>query len=245
MNTELINAVIAAATSVIVVILSQMLISLKDKKRALELETDALRKEFLNPIRFILSENYFRLQKIVKETQAETKNVKLAVIKDAGEVFYKETEWFVGEGSYLMSSCYFLGCLFAYNEKIRRDIPFFKLPKQVDTELIIRINKLVVGFSKNLNIYYAIQMNIGNEFYIKEEQRLITYREFCGEVKENLDWYKPLITYFLRIADGEYQETQYILEDIKEFTEYLDEIVSGGNSIQQKILAEKEVAERG
>lgn len=246
MNVELLNAIIAAGTSIIVVILSQILISSKDKKQARALETNNLLKEFLNPIRFMLAENYFRINKIVEETQQKGKHDKILVINNAEEVIHKDTEWFVGEGCYLMSSCYFVACLFAYIEKIRRDIPFLKLPNHIDTELIRRINKLVAGFSKNLNIYYAIQMNIGKEFYIKEEQRLITYREFCEVVKDkaNLCWYKPLITYFLRIASGEYHETQYILKDIKEFTKYLDEIVSGGDSIEQKILAEKEVAER-
>jgi hypothetical protein len=62
-------------------------------------------------------------------------------------------------------------------EKIRNDIPFLKLTKHKDTELIKIINKLTAGFSKNLNIYYGIQMNIGKEFYIREEQRIYRIKQ--------------------------------------------------------------------
>lgn len=246
MNIELLNAVIAASTSVIVVVLSQVLVNYKEKKRVQEDEMNRLLKEYVNPIRFILAENYFRLRKIIDETQ-KNNNRNDAILKAAKvKIQNKNTEWFVGDGCYLISSCYLLGCLFAYVENIREDIPFFKLTDQKDTEIMKIINKLSAGFSKDLNIYYVIQMNIGKEVYLKEEQRIQTYREFCEFIKEkeNLIWYGSLIKYFIRIASGEYHETEYILMDIKELARYLDDMVFGGNSIEQKMDAECEVMKR-
>lgn len=245
-NIEMLNAMISAGTSITVVILSQILIGYKEKHRVQESEMNRLLKEYLNPVRFILAENYFRINKIVNETKKDGNNYAILVVDDKVEHFNKTTEWFVGEGCYLMTSCYLLSCLFAYMEKIRNDIPFLKLTKHKDTELIRLINKLTAGFSKNLNIYYGIQMNIGKEFYIQEEQRILTYREFSELLKneDNLIWYRPLINYFLRMAKGEYHETEYILMDIKELTKYIDDIVLGGDSIAQKIRAEEEVRRR-
>lgn len=246
-NTEILNAVITASTSIIVVILSQVLINYKEKKRAQEDEMNRLLKEYVNPIRFILAENYFRIKKIVDETKNnKNRNDAILMVADKVENLNVNAEWFVRDGCYLMSSCYLLSCLFAYMENIRKDIPFFKLADHKDTEIMKIINKLVAGFSKNLNIYYVIQMNIGKEVYIKEEQRILTYKEFCELIKgeENLIWYESLIKYFIRIASGDYHETEYILMDIKELIKCLDDIVSGGDSIEQKMQAEQEVRER-
>lgn len=247
-SIELLNAIIAASTSIIVVILSQKLIDRKESRRMREDERSYLLKEYINPIRFILVENYYRIKKIVDETKNnENKNKKILNALDETGKLNRTTEWFVGEGCYLMTSCYLLSCLFAYMENIRKDMPFLKLDNHIDTEIMQIINKLTAGFSKDLNIYYAIQMYIGKEVYIKQEQRVITYREFCEllQKEENVIWFESLIKYFIRISSGQYNETEYIIADIMELTKYLDNIVSGGDSIKQKVQAEQEVAERG
>lgn len=246
-NIGLLNTMIAACTSIIVVILSQVLVNYNEKKQKQKEEMNRLLKEYINPIRFILVENYFRISKIVDETKRNSnKNDAILRVEDQVRTQYKSSEWLTGEGCYLMSSCYLLACLFAYVENIRKDIPFLNLTGEKDIEIIRMINKLAAGFGKNLNIYYVIQMNIGKEVYLKEEQRTLTYKEFCNLIRkeENLIWFGSLIKYFIRIARGEYHETEYILMDIKEITRYLDEMVSGGDSIKQKIDAEREVMER-
>lgn len=246
-NIELLNAVIAASTSIIVVILSQVLVSYREKKREQEDEINRMIKKYINPVRFILTENYFRIGKIIAETKNNNdRNDAILEATDKVKIKNKSTEWFLGDGCYLISSCYLLACLFAYVENIREDIPFLKLTGKKDTEIMKMINKLTAGFSKDLNIFYVIQMNIGKEVYLKGEQRILTYREFCDLInkEENLIWFDSLIKYFIRIANGEYHVTEYILMDIKEMTRYLDEMVSGGDSIEQKMEAEYEVMMR-
>ncbi len=119
-------------------------------------------------------------------------------------------------------------------------MPFIKHFHHNDTKILELINKLVVDFSKNLNIFYVMQMNIGKEFYIKNENQVITYREFCRLLKrkENMTWYESLINYYLRIGKGEYEQLQELLIHMKELARLIDEMVSGGDSIRQKILAE-------
>lgn len=67
MNSDLINALIAVATSLAVVVLAQFLIHIKVREN----EMDAVLKEYFNPIRFMLSENYFRISQIVSEVKRE------------------------------------------------------------------------------------------------------------------------------------------------------------------------------
>jgi len=240
MNSELLNAVIAATTSVFVVILSQLLIRNNEKRKALDADANYFRKYYINPIRFMLSENYYRLYEIMEK---EEKRENLLVVDESIEVMRKNMNWFVKDGCYLISSCYFTACLFAYMENIRDGIPFLKSSYHNDTKTMELINKLVVDFSTNLNIFYVIQMNIGKELYIKEENRVRTYREFCTLLKneENFKWYQSLIDYYLRIGNGESNQQRILLVHIKQLAKLLDKMVYGGDSIKQKMLAEGEI----
>lgn len=240
MNSELLNAVIAATTSVFVVILSQLLIRNNEKRKALDADANYFRKYYINPIRFMLSENYYRLYEIMEK---EEKRENLLVVDESIEVMGKNMNWFVKDGCYLISSCYFTACLFAYMENIRDGIPFLKSSYHNDTKTMELINKLVVDFSTNLNIFYVIQMNIGKELYIKEENRVRTYREFCTLLKneENFKWYQSLIDYYLRIGNGESNQQRILLVHIKQLAKLLDKMVYGGDSIKQKMLAEGEI----
>lgn len=237
MTVELWNAIIAASTSIFVVILSQTLISNREKKKALNDEKSHLCRLYMEPIRFMLAENYYRIYEILKE---DKRRKDLLSVNDPIDILDKDEDWFVGDGCYLLSSCYLTGCLFAYLQNIRNGMPFIKHFHHNDTEILELMNKLAVDFSKNLNIFYVMQMNIGKEFYIKNENQVITYREFCGLLKrkENMIWYQSLINYYLRIGKGEYEQLQELLIHMKELARLIDEMVSGGDSIRQKILAE-------
>ncbi len=236
MYMELLNAIIAAATSLFVVILSQILIGSREKRQVTDADKNYLRRVYINPIRFMLSENYYRIYEMAEE---EEKRQKLLVVESPVEVPDKDMDWFAGEGCYLISSCYLTACLFAYMENIRNGIPFFKLSYHNDTKLMELINRLVVDFSKDLKIFYVIQKNIGKEVYIKDEERVMTYKEFCTLLKdkENFIWYQSLIDFYLNIGNDR-QRQQILLGHIKELAELFDKAVSGGDSVRQKMLAE-------
>lgn len=235
-NVELWNAIIAAGTSIFVVILSQIFISNREKKKMINDEISQFRKGYIEPIRFMLTENYYRMYEISKGY----KKSKLNSVKASAEILDKNDDWFVKEGCYLISSCYLLGCLLAYMQNIRNSMPYIDFPNHDDTEIMKHINQLVVDFSSNLKIYYVLQMNIGEEFYIKGENRVISYREFCTLLKrkEDFSWYQSLIDYYLRIGRDECETLSTTLAHIKEFAELLDKMTSGGNSIEQKMAAE-------
>lgn len=59
MSSDLINALIAAGTSLAVVVLSQFLIHIKDRSQLREKEMDVVLKEYFNPIRFMPAESVY------------------------------------------------------------------------------------------------------------------------------------------------------------------------------------------
>lgn len=239
-NVELWNAIIAAGTSIFVVILSQILISYREKKKETNDEMNYFCKYYIEPIRFMVAESYLRIYEILNE---DKKRRDLSIIKNPIDILDKNEDWFVGDGCYLISSCYLTGCLLAYMQNIRNGIPFIKFFYHDDTKLMKLINQLVVDFSNNLNIFYVIQMNIGKEFYIKDEERVITYREFCTLLRRrtNFNWYKSLINYYLRIGKGECGQLQTLLLHLKKLAKLLDKMVFGGDSINQKMVAEGKI----
>ena len=97
MNSDLINALIAAGTSLVVVVLSQFLIHIKDRSQLREKEMDAVLKEYFNPIRFMLSENYFRISQIVSEVKREGNAKELLTVNRSSEIAGKDDEWFSRE----------------------------------------------------------------------------------------------------------------------------------------------------
>lgn len=135
-----------------------------------------------------------------------------------------------------MSTCYYAACLLAFLERIRNKMPFLKLENENDTKMAELIGHIVNDFGRNLNIYYPIQMNIGREMYRENEQNILTYREFCEMLKkeENLVWYYSLVNFFLRMVKSESENGKRLLKDIQALSDFLDKIVSGGNSIKQK-----------
>lgn len=63
--------------------------------------------------------------------------------------------------------------------------------------------------------------------------------------RQDLVWYSSIIDFFLEMGRGKCWEAEYILEDIEELTHYIDHAVSGGDSIEQKMQAEREAVDRG
>lgn len=238
---EIINALIAAGTSIMVVILSQLLIYINNQRLKQNEESDAVLKQYLSPARFMLSENYFRINQIVEQVEKSGKDQRLLTVNRVSEIAEKPEEWFNGEGCYLVSTCYLLACMFSYIEKIRFQAAFFKMSYNEDTELIKLVNKLSAEFSKGY-IYYVIQMDIG-QMISDDKKGVRTYREFCNDIKNesNLKWFRSVFEFFLNLGQGNCDVAKHILEDIQEFSQYIDHSVSGGDSIKQKLLAEQEV----
>lgn len=243
-DVNLLIAIISASTSIIVVVLSQALISLRDNRISRKAEIRNIQKEHINPLRFFLGECYLRIEQILDAFEEENSKKpieNILIIQDPFELTSKDSSWFAGRGCYLISSCYYTACLFAYMERIRNKTPFLKLSDENDTRLIQMLVKVSNNFGEDLNIFYTIQMNIGREMYSEEEHNVITYRRFCELLMDenNIIWYESLVRFFLKMARNECRNKDSLVKHMKELADFLDEIVSGSSYIEWKSEYEK------
>ncbi|MDO4333644.1 MAG: hypothetical protein Q4C58_13295 [Eubacteriales bacterium] len=243
MDIDIMVALISGITSILVVVITQLLLNLKDRRKRKREEIERIQKEYINPLRFLLAENYFRIEEALnkfRDSPERTANV--LVIRKPEDVCRQELSWFTGSGCYLISNCYYTACLFALLEQIREKVPYLKLSKKKDTRIMFLINNLVVDFRHGANIYYVIQRTIGRDLYSEREKRVLTYKEFCSLLRDqnNIEWYATLIWFYLSMNNWNKDIIQLLLEDLKELTEFLDDIVSGGNTIDEKVKSESE-----
>lgn len=76
--------------------------------------------EYLSPLRLYLTEDYFRLNEILRKVESEGKSDALTCVNDAKEISSKDGDWFNGQGCYLISSSYILlACFITLKESVR------------------------------------------------------------------------------------------------------------------------------
>lgn len=238
MNEKFVTAIIAAMTSIVVVIIKDLL----DKSRAEKEKQQILLLTYLNPLRLSIEENYNRIHEI--SSRLRDKETPIDSLFDniiAEDVSKQNLEWFNESGCYLISTCYLTACLFYYIKKLRDDFSYLKLGKANDTQvwqLMFRVNR---AFSKDLGIYYVIQYSIGGDMYNLSENRLITYREFCEILldKHKRPWFDRLIKFYLNIHKNRHiNRLDEILLRLNELSMFLEKFFGSSSSIQARVQSE-------
>ena len=235
----LLSAIIATITSVTVVLLQEGLKALTSKRQ----RAATLNLQYLNPLRLYAEETFFRLYELdTRFTQGHRENLLfLESPQTPPQISAQPDDWFNGEGCYFVSSCYFTACLFACIKKVREDVPYLKLGKATDTELLRRMFAVSHGFLQDLGVFYAIQHSIGSEMYLAQEQRLLTYREFCGRLKnpETRVWFDRLLAFYCDINQGQRMAiVTQIMGAIYDLSKFCDRTVQGNSSIDVRLAAE-------
>lgn len=239
---EVLTGIISAVTSVLVVFLTYGLNSYREAKSKEKQEADRIISTYLNPLRFYLVENYFRLYDILQRIDKEGgKHEALLYITDVKAISEQSAEWFNGYGSYLISSCYMTARLFYQLDKIRQELSYLRLSKKDDTELITLITILSRCFRQDYGVYYLLQPSIGNDMYLASEKRLITYREFCQVLKnpENRVWFDRLLNFYIETGQGQkLKRIEDIMATIQSMSLFLDRVAGGGSSIKERLEVE-------
>ncbi|TLQ45422.1 hypothetical protein [Streptomyces marianii] len=240
--SAMLAALIAAATSALVAILSLHLSDRQQQRREARTQRHELNAKYLNPLRFQLVENHFRLLSILNRARpVGGTNTGLLVVDNPVEVSTKNASWFIGPGCALVSSAYLSSCLFAHLKKVREDFPYLHLSAADDTRLAALLLGVQQGFLVEQGVYYVTQPSIGESVWIRDEERLMTYREFCEKLQDPdwRAWLDRLITFYLEIARGEKkQRTERLITAIADLSKFLDECVGGGKSIESRMRAE-------
>jgi hypothetical protein len=125
-------------------------------------ETEANRNKinltYLNPLRLWLEEAYFRLSEISTKVTNQGGTVKhLLYFEDPKDISNQSAEWFNSKGCYLISTCYITACLFFAIKQVRDNIPYLRLSRESDTELMTyyfvsaMLSYRTLAFSMSLN----------------------------------------------------------------------------------------------
>jgi hypothetical protein len=242
MDVKILIAIIGGFASLLVAMSTQYIITWRERDAARRKEKKKIQLEYLNPLRLFLVESHFRLTEI-KRRVSESGNKKCDILlfeENANEIKNKEESWFNGEGCYLISSCYLVACLFSCLNRARESVPFLELSKSDDTKLLALSTKVSLGFLRNLGIFYVSQFSIGHDLYNRDENRLLTYREFCNLLRsENSVWFTRLLEYFVQTGQGQNLErVNEALEAMAELSSFLDGAVGGGESLEQRYRSE-------
>jgi hypothetical protein len=233
----IVSATTALVTSLLVVYFTQFFKSKAEREQ----EIKTLNLKYLNPLRLYLEENHFRLSEILDRVEAGGGKYDILVEVDANAVSTQKAEWFSGEGCYLISSCYFTAGLFYQIQKVRNDLAYLRLGKQEDTRLLNLMFQVSHAFLQNLGIFYAIQPSMGIDMYLPEQDRLMSYREFCQMLQdpEKRVWFDRLIKFYIQTGKGQkLARVKDALQSIAELSRFLDKAVGGGASLQSRYQSE-------
>lgn len=205
-------------------------------------ESKQINSKYLNPLRQHLVECYFRLREISNHIQNNKgKHEALLYVSEEQEVSGKPFEWFYGEGCYLISSCYLTACLFNQFTTAKSDIPYLRLSKGDDTVLINKVIKVQQAFLHHLGIFYVVQSSIGHDIMMYDQNRIMSYREFCQilQIPEKRIWFDRLIHFYINFGKGKHLDRlDMALQSMKDLSEFLDDAVGGGDSLKVRIEIE-------
>jgi hypothetical protein len=207
-----------------------------------EQERKKINLQYLNPLRLYLEENHFRINEILNRVEANHEKTKWLLTRlDAKAVSEQNAQWFNGEGCYLISTCYLTACLFYQVKRVREDLPYLRLGENEDTKLLNLMHKVSLAFLQHVGIFYVTQPSIGNDMYLPDKNRLISYREFCRLLQhpETSDWFDRLINFYIDAGKGYHLDRmKNVIETIQALSEFLDNAVGGGTSIGDRYLSE-------
>ena len=206
-----------------------------------EAQRHAINLQYLNPLRLWLEETYVRLQIIETELAASDRPSPLLSIAAPTHISDQDAAWFNQEGAYLTSTCYITACLFWALKQVRDNLPYLRLSRERDTELMTLMFQVSQSFLQDLGIFYVIQPSIGNDVYLASQQRLMTYREFCARLQqpEERIWSDRLIQFYLDMWQNQRpQNLAAALGAIQALSAFLDQHIGAGVSIRDRLKAE-------
>lgn len=237
-------AAVAAVTSVTVTVFSLLLGDRQQRRKEERVQRQDLNAKYLNPLRLHLVENHFRLSGTLERTGSVSGTAEaMLVIDDPAEVSEKDAAWFNGTGCALISSTYLTACLFAQLKKVREDFPYLRLSAADDTQLAALLLRVQRGFLIDHGVYYVTQPSIGESMWVRNDERLLTYREFCERLQDPSwrVWTDRLIKFHIETAHRDKRErTQCLLMALAQLSEFLDGCVGGGHSIESRRQAESD-----
>jgi hypothetical protein len=230
LNPNVASAVIGAVAAFIVAILTVIFARIGDVRA----ERKRIKDDYLSPLRLFAEEVHYRTEDMLTRPQIRV----LLAGQELVEISRQPAEWFNGQGCYFTSSCYFTACLFAAMKRVREGIPYLRLNRAKDTELLTRILSVSHEFLDDLGIFYVIQHSIGEQMWDHVANRVITYRGFCEALQDPVRrvWYDRLLQFYIDVGKGGRLEQ---LRRAQGALEALSRLLDAGAAIEARKRAEE------
>ena len=203
--TNILPALIGAFIGGLIAFSGTLYIKIREKR-------EILFDKYLNRLKMANEEVFIRINELLHRSQANKMGV--LAINCFEELAEKDALWYNEVGSFFTSTCYFVCWLFYCIEKIRREIPHFKIRGVKTIEFMNSLFDLQYAFLKDIGIFYNIQANMGREFE-GEDGEVISYREFCEKLMDdkNRIWFKRLIQFMVDFKNGGRFEQFYEIKE--------------------------------
>ncbi|HEX5760872.1 MAG TPA: hypothetical protein VF121_16915 [Thermoanaerobaculia bacterium] len=230
MDPNVASAAIGAVAAFVVAILTVILARLSDVRT----EHKKIKNDYLSPLRLYVEEVHYRIEDMFRFPANRT----LLAGPGTVEVSRQPAEWFNGHGCYFASSCYLTACLFAAMWRVRGGIPYLRLKRASDTELLTRILTVSHAFLDDLGIFYVIQHSIGEQMWDHAANRVITYRSFCEALQDPVRrvWFDRLLQFYMDVGkDGRLEQ----LRRAQKALEALSRLLDAGAAIEARKQAEQ------
>ena len=223
------SAVIGAVAAFIVAILTVILARIGDVRA----ERKRIKNDYLSPLRLFAEEVHYRTEDMLTRPKIRA----LLAGQELEEISGQPGEWFNGQGCYFTSSCYFTACLFAAMKRVREGIPYLRMKRASDTELLTRVLSVSHEFLDDLGIFYVIQHSIGEQMWDHGANRVTTYRGFCEALQDpaRRAWFDRLLQFYIDVGRGGRLEQ---LRRAQRALEALSRLLDDGAAIEARKRAE-------
>jgi hypothetical protein len=169
--------------------------------------------KYLNRLKMANEEVFIRVNEFLHRKR-ENNDLHIIEINKIEELDNKSDDWYNEWGSFFGTTCYFFCWLFFCIDKVRREIPQFRLKGVRTIDLMNSIFDLQYAFLKDLGIFYGIQMSIGREMEGSGGD-VISYKAFCRRLmnEDSRVWFKRLIYFVLDFKKGNRFEQFYEISE--------------------------------
>lgn len=103
----------------------------------------------------------------------------MLTVDEPAQVSDRDSSWFSSTGVALVGSAHLTACLLAQLKQVRDDFPYLQMSGADDTRLASLLLQVQIAFRRDLGVYFATQPSIGEDMWLREAGRVLTYREFC------------------------------------------------------------------
>jgi len=235
-SSDIMVVIISSVTAILTTLIS---FYIKNKHTESEVNKKVI-NEYLDPLLIITNDFRAKLKDLIKRV-----NKNDTILKDtfkqlsdnftgsSSSIYYELwkndnefIKWTNQMGHYSMSLLYVTALYFSRAYYIRTKLPFLKLKKSTDKELLNRIDFVRISMGGEFGIWSEIQDSVGIFIKKEKENEFMNYWEFCYEIFVNKKYYffYKVIDFYECFDKKTEKQKEDMIDSLELLSSYLDEI---------------------